>query len=230
MTIKNLGLNNGQMGNNDVLQLFPEVGAPVTPQPLVGYDDTFSLDDIVSVELLDSVGNPGEMPIINDAQQEANQVANVSWEAADNYQLICNAIDEENNSIGLYTNLINMLSDPSVPPEKQHLEMVPVLKDIVAEEHRHLGQLQALQKILDANSKFVQQGEQEAMQQLGMDAIHPAVNQSPVQQPQKAFAPLQVTSIDPINKNADSNMKTDNGVDMCSGDDLCSVADVDDSF
>lgn len=227
MTITKLTQNNQKKGCDDVLQLFPESAIiPSMPQqPVASYDDNFSIDDIVSIDLSDATADTA-----NTADNAKMEVEDVSVEASDNYQLICNAINEENNSIALYSNLITMMSDATAPAERQHPEMVPVLKDILAEEHKHIGQLQALQKLLNANTKFIEAGEQEAAAQLGVDILHPVTNQEATKVVQHGFTPLKVTTLDPINKSADSNMKVDNGEDSCSGDDICSVSDIDDSF
>lgn len=52
-----------------------------------------------------------------------------------------------------------------------NIEIIPLLKDIIAEEHMHVGQLQAAAKLFDQSANNIDKGEEEAIDQLEQGAV-----------------------------------------------------------
>ena len=52
-----------------------------------------------------------------------------------------------------------------------NIEIIPMLKDIIAEEHMHVGQLQAAAKLFDQSANNIDKGEEEAIDQLEQGAV-----------------------------------------------------------
>lgn len=52
-----------------------------------------------------------------------------------------------------------------------NIDIIPVLKDIIAEEHTHVGQLQAAAKLFDQSANNVDKGKEEATDQLEKGAV-----------------------------------------------------------
>lgn len=52
-----------------------------------------------------------------------------------------------------------------------NIDIIPVLKDIMAEEHTHVGQLQAAAKLFDQSANNVDKGKEEATDQLEQGAV-----------------------------------------------------------
>lgn len=52
-----------------------------------------------------------------------------------------------------------------------NIEIIPILKDIIAEEHTHVGQLQAAAKLFDQSANNVDKGKEEATDQLEQGAV-----------------------------------------------------------
>lgn len=52
-----------------------------------------------------------------------------------------------------------------------NIDIIPVLKDIIAEEHTHVGQLQAAAKLFDQSANNVDKGKEEATDQLEQGAV-----------------------------------------------------------
>ena len=52
-----------------------------------------------------------------------------------------------------------------------NIEIIPILKDIIAEEHTHVGQLQAAAKLFDQSVDNIDKGEEEAIDQLEQGAV-----------------------------------------------------------
>lgn len=50
-------------------------------------------------------------------------------------------------------------------------DIIPMLKDIIAEEHMHVGQLQAAAKLFDQSANNIDKGEEEAIDQLEQGAV-----------------------------------------------------------
>ena len=52
-----------------------------------------------------------------------------------------------------------------------NIDIIPILKDIIAEEHTHVGQLQAAAKLFDQSANNVDKGKEEATDQLEQGAV-----------------------------------------------------------
>ena len=52
-----------------------------------------------------------------------------------------------------------------------NIDIIPILKDIIAEEHMHVGQLQAAAKLFDQSANNIDKGEEEAIDQLEQGAV-----------------------------------------------------------
>lgn len=74
--------------------------------------------------------------------------------------LVNNLIISEYDAIDQYNAAI------ATAEQEESLEIIPILKDIIAEEHVHVGQLQAAAKLFDTAAKDVEKGDKEAERQL----------------------------------------------------------------
>lgn len=72
--------------------------------------------------------------------------------------LIIEAINSEWETIAEYNSLIANLGN--------NVDMIPVIQDIVAEENKHIGQLQQILLQISPNVQNIDLGEQEAVEQL----------------------------------------------------------------
>lgn len=72
--------------------------------------------------------------------------------------LLINAINDEWETIASYNDIIANLQN--------HEDMIPVIQDIVAEENKHVGQLQKILLQISPNVSNILQGEEEASQQM----------------------------------------------------------------
>ena len=72
--------------------------------------------------------------------------------------LLINAINDEWETIAYYNDIIANLQN--------HEDMIPVIQDIVAEENKHVGQLQKILLQISPNVSNILQGEEEASQQM----------------------------------------------------------------
>lgn len=70
-------------------------------------------------------------------------------------------IQDEWQTIDAYTSAIQTLQS-----ENAHPEMIPTLNDIIAEENRHVGQLQLLMGIVSPSTTNIDKGEEEAVTQV----------------------------------------------------------------
>ena len=75
---------------------------------------------------------------------------------------IIDAINDEWNTIAKYNQLLANLKDE---------DMVNVIKDIVAEENTHVGQLQKILETISPNVSNIEKGELEADQQIGETVV-----------------------------------------------------------
>jgi len=112
------------------------------------------------------------------------------------------AIDGYNNSIA------TIIAEGN----NEYKNIIAILKDIANEENIHVGQLQAALKLVSPNAASINKGEQEAVEEQNITAneLHPGM----------AVEEHVPGSVAPVNSAADT----------VSGDDICLVGDVDDTF
>ena len=85
--------------------------------------------------------------------------------------MLINALKDELSTIQMYNVLITNLTT--------HVEMKNVILDILAEENKHVGQLQKLLSLISPNTEEIQNGIIEASEQLdGENKIKPEYNES----------------------------------------------------
>lgn len=104
-------------------------------------------------ELLDCVNK--EMSLQEDIDE--NKQSNVNQGISG---LLNNLIISEYDAIDQYNSAIATAQSLGVK------DIIPVLEDIVTEEHTHVGQLQAAVKLFDTSASAVQKGVEEAEDQL----------------------------------------------------------------
>lgn len=104
-------------------------------------------------ELLDCVNK--EMSLQEDIDE--NEQSNVNQGISG---LLNNLIISEYDAIDQYNSAIATAQSLGV------MDIIPVLEDIVTEEHTHVGQLQAAVKLFDTAANAVEQGTEEAEDQL----------------------------------------------------------------
>ena len=119
---------------------------------------------------------------------------------------IIDAINDEWSTINKYNGIIAVLRDLG----SDYDSMIKVVEDIVAEENKHVGQLQAMLKQISPNASLIDKGEQEGNSQLEF-----------------RDGKLQVQSWDNMKSNSGSVVSDPN---CPTGDDLCFVSDVDDEM
>lgn len=215
---------------NDLLNLFPltedlddvdEVGKVKEIIPV--YDDEFSLDNIVSVDLED-----GKQPEGLKIDDNASEVTTTSEADQLVFSLLAEALNKETDTISFYRSVMDNFSMTDV----NRKEFNVVVKDILSDCYRHIGQLQLLQKLLDPNMKLADEGVVEAQEQLS-DVLHPLTvipaEATPVipEAPKGGFQPLKVPTMPQAGSASSQNNQAQ---DECSGNDICTVVQIDDEF
>lgn len=113
-------------------------------------------DDVVTIEIPDA---EIEVPVVEDKPLEGPVVGEDNGLA----DLLLNGIKDEVEAIQGYNVIIANLG--------QHEEMRQVINDILAEENKHIGQLQQLLLKISPNAQEIENGVVEAEQQLYDDSF-----------------------------------------------------------
>lgn len=117
---------------------------------------------------------------LNESQYNINEVTSRQKDSTFNEEIYTNTdtVDSEtivdHGMLGLVNSLIISEYDAidqynaaiATAEQADSLEIIPILKDIIAEEHVHVGQLQAAAKLFDTAAKDVEKGDKEAERQL----------------------------------------------------------------
>lgn len=121
-------------------------------------------DEIVSVDIPNAEIN---IPTLDDKPLESP----LPGEDSGLSDMLIGAIKDEMSTIQMYNVLITNLTT--------HVEMKNVILDILAEENKHVGQLQKLLSLISPNTEEIQNGIIEASEQLdGENKIKPEYNES----------------------------------------------------
>ena len=81
--------------------------------------------------------------------------------------MIISSINDEWNTISTYNSIIATLREFSVE-NSSYQSFIDVVNDIVAEENKHVGQLQEILKKVSPNTSYIEKGEAEGRSQLRM--------------------------------------------------------------
>ena len=111
------------------------------------FDDDFSTDDYNELTDIPSTPKPGTSSGIADT---LINLINDEWEAIQGY----------NNAVEQFEYMIRDMSDHNAP------KMIGVLKDIVNEENKHVGQLQEILKLVSPNAESIEVGHEEGSRQI----------------------------------------------------------------
>ena len=121
-------------------------------------------DEIVSVDIPNAEIN---IPTLDDKPLESP----LPGEDSGLSDMLIGAIKDEMSTIQMYNVLITNLTT--------HVEMKNVILDILAEENKHVGQLQKLLSLISPNTEEIQNGIIEASEQLdGENKVKPEYNES----------------------------------------------------
>lgn len=124
--------------------------------------------------------------------------------------MINSLIKDEWDAIDGYNSTMATLMQINTPEAQQ---AVKIFTDIVNEENIHVGQLQRVLELVSPNAVSINRGAEEASRQMDCDnanALHPGMT-------------VQCHS-------AQRTASTDKFDDDCSGLDMCTITDVDDTF
>lgn len=124
--------------------------------------------------------------------------------------MINSLIKDEWDAIDGYNSTMATLTQINTPEAQQ---AVKIFTDIVNEENIHVGQLQRVLELVSPNAISINKGVEEASEQIGSsdpNALHPGMTVQCHSVPQTPAA----NSVD----------------DDCSGLDMCTITDVDDTF
>lgn len=216
LIIKNKVSTNEALFPDDTIQLsimdLDDEPQEINDEPtydITDTDDSFSLEDIIS----------------DDSQHE--QVENNNITILSELQAL---IKDEQEAISGYNAFIMWINDNPAQFSSIPGDIKAVINDIIAEENKHIGQLQTLLSYVNPHQQDIVDGEQEASHQLQN------ISESGVFVPVRA--PLQgtvkISMLDEIRnaKFVDPSLKqkTENVNIDCSGDDICTLANADDEF
>lgn len=122
---------------------------------------------------------------IDDYNEDESLVENskkITYNVTEDLEEPSQVIDDDTSNHGM-SGLVNSLiiseydaidqynSAMATAEAEGNIEIIPLLKDIVAEEHMHVGQLQAAAKLFDQSANNIDKGEEEAIDQLEQGAV-----------------------------------------------------------
>ena len=157
-----------------------------TPSSISGYDDDFI--------------SPEYMPDMETSMKGPKEGSDTG--VAD---LLIDAINDEWEAIRKYNSLIACLRFEA-ENNPTYNSFVTIIEDIVAEENKHVGQLQKALENISPNAKYIEQGRAEGQSQFNF-----------------SNGQLQVQSWDTASSSTPQTA-------MCTGEEPCSLIDVDDDM
>ena len=122
---------------------------------------------------------------IDDYNEDESLVENskkITYNVTEDLEETSQVIDDDTSNHGML-GLVNSLiiseydaidqynSAMATAEAEGNIEIIPMLKDIIAEEHMHVGQLQAAAKLFDQSANNIDKGEEEAIDQLEQGAV-----------------------------------------------------------
>ena len=125
--------------------------------------------------------------------------------------MLIDAINDEWSTIDKYNSIIATLTSLNAD---EHMGDVVVFQDIIAEEHKHVGQIQELLKRISPNTTEIKKGESEAQRQFNF-----------------VDGKLPVQVMEPITTNNYPSSQSSNDPSIPNAiDEYCSILDVDDDM
>lgn len=121
---------------------------------------------------------------IVEALNENNEVVSESQKDSGIASIIITAINDEWEAIDFYNSMI------ATAQAEGYQDVVEVAKDILNEENIHVGQLQKLLELVQPEAKAIEQGMQEATEQVieGTDVIESLDDRDPILDGKRLYA------------------------------------------